>query len=716
MQVKRLFVIITVLFSLLFPNFVQAQRSKVVSIRDANLASAIREEIGDSITTHTLLNLTRLEVPNRGITDLTGLQHAHKLRELDLGDEYIEEKGFVNSNKVSNFSPLTGLTNLKTLNLTYCSLSDVSFLTKLTQLRTLWLSNNPISDLSPLAGLTQLRSLYLFSTSVSEVSVISGLTQLTGLGISGDSLSDVSPLAKLTQLRTLLLSNNPISDLSPLAKLTHLTRLALGNNAISDISALANLTQLTELYLWGNSISDISPLSGLRQLTTLGLSDNDILDVSPLVGLDLKGTQWNSTGLYIESNPLSYASINTHIPAMQAKGIKVRYDLDLAKITGPWLWMIAPTQPWQGGARSINVDSLAAASSGAVTESGVAANGAKNGDTVGNYIWSLGRIAGFGGNNINDLLNSIGMAKGDINDHSSYALITLESATVQSGVTMKVGSDDAIKVWLNGEVVHNRPVDRGANDFQDNFTVDLEKGDNLLLVKVSERDGSWSMFVGIEADVNAVYKRPPDDVVSADVNGDGVVNIQDLVLVSSNFGQTGQNSADVNGDGVVNISDLVLVAGAFGEGAAAAPTLHPSDLEGLTAAEVQDLLTQARQMALTDPAYLRGIAVLEQLLTLLLPKETALLANYPNPFNPETWIPYQLEKPAEVTLRIYSVTGALVRTLALGHQPAGMYHNRSRAAYWDGRNSVGEHVASGVYFYTLTAGDFTATQKLLIRK
>ena len=114
--------------------------------------------------------------------------------------------------------------------------------------------------------------------------------------------------------------------------------------------------------------------------------------------------------------------------------------------------------------------------------------------------------------------------------------------------------------------------------------------------------------------------------LAADVNGDRIVNIQDLVLVSSNFGKTGQNSADVNSDGVVNISDLVLVAGAFGEGAAAAPTLHPSDLEGLTAAEVQDLLTQARQMALTDPAYLRGIAVLEQLLTLLLPKETALLA------------------------------------------------------------------------------------------
>ena len=204
--------------------------------------------------------------------------------------------------------------------------------------------------------------------------------------------------------------------------------------------------------------------------------------------------------------------------------------------------------------------------------------------------------------------------------------------------------------------------------------------------------------------------------LTGDVNSDGTVNIADLVLVASNLGQIGQNAADVNSDGVVNIADLVLVAGALGEGAAAAPTLHASGLERLTAAEVQDMLTQARQMALTDPAYLRGITVLEQLLALLLPKETALLPNYPNPFNPETWIPYQLAKPAEVTLHIYSVNGTLVRVLALGHQSAGQYQSRSRTAYWDGKNAFGEPVASGLYFYTLTAGDFTATRKMLIAK
>ncbi len=98
------------------------------------------------------------------------------------------------------------------------------------------------------------------------------------------------------------------------------------------------------------------------------------------------------------------------------------------------------------------------------------------------------------------------------------------------------------------------------------------------------------------------------------------------------------------------------------------------------------------------------------------PQESTLLANYPNPFNPETWIPYQLSESAEVNVSIYAVNGSLVRTLDLGHQPAGIYQSRSRAAYWDGRNELGERVASGLYFYTLTARDFTATRKMLIRK
>ena len=173
-----------------------------------------------------------------------------------------------------------------------------------------------------------------------------------------------------------------------------------------------------------------------------------------------------------------------------------------AKITGPWLWMIAPTEPGRGGAHSTDIDSLAVASGGTVTEADIAANGANEGDTVGNYAWTFGEISPNTGD-INAVINQIGMAAGGLDNHTSYALIALESASPQRGVTMRVGSDDSIKVWLNGEVVHRKAVDRGSAGFQDEFQVDLLAGDNLLMVKVSELWGDWSMFVGIDSDGTA---------------------------------------------------------------------------------------------------------------------------------------------------------------------------------------------------------------------
>ena len=203
--------------------------------------------------------------------------------------------------------------------------------------------------------------------------------------------------------------------------------------------------------------------------------------------------------------------------------------------------------------------------------------------------------------------------------------------------------------------------------------------------------------------------------LEGDLNADGVVNVQDLVLVASQFGRTGQNTADINEDGVVNIQDLVLVAGAFNV-TVSAPAAHLQVVDTLTTEEVQKWLHGAKQLGHKDATMARGIVVLENLLALLAPAETALLHNYPNPFNPETWIPYQLKTPALVRIAIYDPYGVLVRELSLGYQVAGRYTSRTRAAYWDGRNTAGEPVASGLYFYTLTAGDFSSTRRMVILK
>ena len=820
------------------------------------------------------------------------------------------------------------------------------------------------------------------------------------------------------------------------------------------------------------------------------------------------------------------------------------------EITGPWLWMIAPTEAGRGGKESTDIDSLAVASGGAVTEADVAVNGATEGDVVGNYAWTLGILNEYG--DINQMLYDIGMTQnGNLDDFSSYALITLVSETDQPGVTMHTGSDDSIKVWLNGENVFTYAIDRGSSGYQDSFQVNLNKGENLLLVKVSERASVWKMFVGISADVtqkvpsrlstptepvetptaqyiywvdfvtnkiqranldgtnvqdlipglgrpvgialdmsggkiyltdrdrylhrdhagknsirranldgtnietlvtggptvkegitldsaggkmywvewgdsidadkiqranldgtnvedlvtgffvenpnhdvgpidialdlsqgkmywtncgegkiqranldgtniedlvtglecphhielnfsdgkmfwtdwsagkiqradfNGTYLEdivvgldgpagialdilnskiywaergsgkiqranfdgtnvedlvtgleapnsialsipmettisikeeipyvdatvslspapsesprvgeqlmlnlkitggenitgyqatvefdetalsyvssanadflPADpyitqpiitentvtvaatslvgetngdgtlviltfDVISEevstltltdvlfsdsegmltrphllpaeltitpkpaypawDVNEDGSVNILDLVLVGQNIGGsiTAVPRADANGDGSINILDLVLVAGHFGETTNAAAPDSVVKLDGVDPALVKKWLELAQLENDGSSAFRQGIANLERLLASLIPQETALLANYPNPFNPETWMPFQLAIAAEVSISIYAANGKMIRTLALGHQAAGIYHNRNRAAYWDGKNSVGESVASGVFFYTLKAGDFTATRKMLILK
>ena len=216
---------------------------------------------------------------------------------------------------------------------------------------------------------------------------------------------------------------------------------------------------------------------------------------------------------------------------------------------------------------------------------------------------------------------------------------------------------------------------------------------------------------------------------AVDVNRDGMVNVMDLVVIAGSLGAVPGNSrSDVNNDGFINVLDLMAVAsnGSWGKAVTLTSIRGANDSLGKAppAHAAADITPQAIQswidlMQVEDDGsdlFDLGIANLETLLASKIPTETKLLLNYPNPFNPETWIPYQLAKATDVTVMIHATNGSLVRTIELGHQAAGIYKSKSQAAYWDGRNELGEQVASGLYFYTLTAGDFSATAKMLIRK
>lgn len=206
----------------------------------------------------------------------------------------------------------------------------------------------------------------------------------------------------------------------------------------------------------------------------------------------------------------------------------------------------------------------------------------------------------------------------------------------------------------------------------------------------------------------------PYGLFMQDFSNDGEVNLADLFfLLALLFASSA--SGDYNADGTTDFLDLVAVA-------EAAAKLNTSDAPavGLTHTASGETVQAWIDMAHTADdgslAFQEGIANLKRFLEAMRPNKTELLPNYPNPFNPETWIPYHLAHAADVTLTIYDLKGVLVRQLDLGHQSAGYYIDKTQAAYWDGRNSLGEPVGSGVYFYQLQAGDFSATRKLVILK
>ena len=299
-----------------------------VNIPDAALRAALLNTLGkssgDTITCSDMAGLTALDAALQDVANLTGLEFATNLQNLDL-----------HSNAISDLSALRTLTSLVDLRLGSNAISDISALSALTSLRLLWLDDittpesgrrhsNSISDVSALRTLTSLEDLRLENLAISDISALSTLTSLHTLRIGGNSISDISTLRTLTSLTGLGLQNNSISDISALRTLTSLDGLDLGGNSISDISALSTLTSLTGLGLQNNSISDISALRTLTSVQFIDLYNNSISDAKPLV---------NNTGLGSEDfidirlNPLDTDSVNTHIPALRARGATVLCSL-----------------------------------------------------------------------------------------------------------------------------------------------------------------------------------------------------------------------------------------------------------------------------------------------------------------------------------------------------------------------------------------------------
>ena len=731
-------------------------------VPDVNLRAAIAEALGKPsgalLKTEDLARLTRLVADEQGISDLRGLEYAERLERIELRRNEISDLSplaeltrlnniKLRGNRITDVSPLAGLINVDWLGLEENQITDVSPLKGLIKLNGIGISGNPISDVSPLVSLISLERIDAWRTpisnfsalaklprlrwielgndrSISSIPSLKGLKVLRRLEVRGCNVSDLSPLAELTALEWLSLVDNTISDLSPLAHLTRLEHLNLDANLITDASPLAKLARLEVLYLENNVISDVSPLKGFKNLERLDLRNNVISDFSPLDGLPEK----------------TFVRMNGN-PGFPAGG---------PKITGPWLWAIVP-----GTRLDDRTDFLSRATGGAATELKVATNGATEGKAVGKRKWALHRISATDGDNINRMTDALGWGTGEeIYDHIVYGSVILDSPEEQQ-TTMLVGSDDAVKVWLNGELVHKAFVARGAGDYQDFFPVTLKQGKNALLVALDNRGhGGFSGFFGFAPDVkyevfqpsiNFTFSTDTTQIEKGDTftvhlkteNADNLAGWQTNIIFNRavlNVSSVTEGDFLKQGDGrtffqagtinnttgkITGIKGVQLSKGKMTRRGTLFSVRFTAIANGESRLSVDNFQagsSRGEKINATPPEITVTVGGGAPAAPALYPDETALLHNYPNPFNPETWIPYQLSESADITIRIYATSGVLVRKLSLGYQPAGIYQYRTRAAYWDGKNEVGESVASGIYFYTLTAGNFTATRKMLIMK
>ena len=652
--------------------------SPEVSIPDANLRTAVQEALGlaegTPITQQKMARLTRLIVINNtGIQDLTGLEHA---------------------------ANLTGL----------------------------HLYSNQISDITPLAHLTNLTGLHLYNNRISDITPLAHLTNLTELDLRESPINNFTPLGSLTALTTLLLDGTQISDLTPLRNLTALNVLFLNRNQISDVTPLTNLTALTELQLTVNQISDASPLEGLTSLKRLALGRNSITDLAPLHRLR-------------EKNPSVSIDI-IYVPVTQ--------EPEVPDTTAPEV----PDTPDTSSEVSIPDENLRQAVRASLVPSEGPITQQRMAELKEIYV-ERGRIRDLTGLEYATQLSGLNVRINEISDLSPLENLT-NLRSLNLGQSQQINDLSPLENLTNLTYLEIGYIEIGGSQIND--LSPLTRMTALTdLILVGHQIGDISPLAGLTSLTKILLHDNQINGISA------LQNLTALTWLDLHNNQISDISAlqnltalrylDLNGNQISGISALQNLT------ALTRLDLHNNQISDISA--LQNLTALSSYLGLHDNQ-ISDVTPLENLTSLrnlnlagnpiadlaplrrlkennpsmyididinadlnnaplapsapLIPAETALLSNYPNPFNPETWIPYQLAKSAEVTLSIYDVRGVVVRRLVLGHRPAGFYRSRGRAAHWDGRNQLGEKVATGLYFYTLTAGEFTATGKMLIQK
>ena len=702
-----------------------------------------------------LKNLTELSVSGTLVTDLSTVRDLTNLIRLNF-----------QTTSVSDLSPVAGLINLTHLSFSKTTISDLSPVAGLINLEYIFCWGHGISDLSPLAGLTKLENINFCGGDISDLTPLAGLTDLKELYLAGEKISDIFPLTGLTGLTRLGLEDNNISDVSPIVDLTNLTWLAIYNNEITDISPLEGLRENIKLVWHGNPVfpTHAPKIEGpwlwvvLPDTVDDHLNDTDLLsEVSggAVTEVDIAthgATKGKSVGDSVWTSHILSPTGQDNILDMLKHEIRYGTVYGSVSFYSP---QEQETTMYVGGDRGVRVwlngtliyERLNYLEGDNYTDFfPVTLRQGRNVLLVTVHTRGNGFFGFEPGTEYTVLTPGVGYAfsKTPIHTGDTFTLdIRAENVTDLAGWQFDIAFDPAILEAINVSEGDFLKTDGGSTFFQggsiDNATGKITglsaarlstqgvSGTGTLLqvrfraksrgeTELALHKFQFGSVTGdsIPAGPHEISIIVEEELATGDVNRDGVVSILDLILVAQQLGKrvSAGSAVDVNGDGVVSILDLIRVA----QGIAGSPAAPSVGTESAAAATIEAWIAQARLEDDGSPAFKQGIENLQALLASLIPEETALLHNYPNPFNPETWIPYQLAHAADVTLTIYDTKGVLVRQLNLGYHQAGYYTNRTRAAYWDGRNHLGESVGSGVYFYQLRAGDYSTLRKMVILK
>ena len=735
----------------------------LTSLTDLNVDN---NNVSDISAVAGLTQLTRLTLWNNSISDISAVAGLTSLTDLN-----------VDNNNVSDISVVVGLTNLTSLNLGGSSVSDISAVSGLTNLTRLTLRNNSISDISAVAGLTSLTDLNVDNNNVSDISAVAVLTNLTILGLWNNNISDISPLVENTGLGAqgwgwVGVRENPLSYQSIH---THIPILqSRGVTVDFDDQARPTLLKIlgdNQRRLPGETLAypfvveardeNGSPFAGVSVTFTVTEGGGTLSIIS---------TMTNANGR-AESTLTLGPNFGTNTVQVSAAGIEVRVTFNAIGDTPEFLWSIPPGYslihvPLKvtavddvlqtltsiadlydalGGAGTVNLlatyDSrqgwfnyVGPTDRGTVSDkvlfddTGILASLAApvsitlKGDPLGTSgtstvtlnpninlvglplrdsritrVSDLFALEGIGGNagrlyfTVDGTFKSVGQAgdPGDIEVTGGQSFIM----TAQQAATVTISGDG----WYNSSAIPAAPLVGNG-------------GLHSLLTGIQVTDTTPVLALrGSIADEGIDTNRAGFRVIVKNLSTGSVVATPDNPLKrGSDKGQRFGRPLS-GGLGIGYQATIVDV-----ETARAA---RIGDILQISAQSPDPLIgVQPLQYTVTAEDVKRSLIQLPALVAYEIPMETELLHNYPNPFNPETWIPYRLAEDAFVTLTIYDLSGQVVRTLDVGHRIAAVYEGRSKAAYWDGRNGLGEQVASGIYFYTLMAGDYSATRKMVILK